>query len=133
MAATVAVVEASREAGVQHLVLVSVLGADYADADPLIRPGQDPKLGDYQANCAMPLGKQLGKKPQEVAAAIVANEAKKAAETAAVEAKKAQEQATEAAELKQMLARLGIEAWRVYRSSRPEDRGGFVVLPLSNK
>ena len=37
----------------------------------MIRPAQDPKFGDYQANCAMPLGKQLGQPPREVAAAIV--------------------------------------------------------------
>jgi arginyl-tRNA synthetase len=38
----------------------------------LIRPAQDPKFGDYQANFAMSLGKQLGKPPREVAAQIVA-------------------------------------------------------------
>ncbi len=37
----------------------------------LIRPTQDPKFGDYQANCAMPLGKQLGKPPREVAQQLV--------------------------------------------------------------
>src|SRR5438067_6917265 len=37
----------------------------------MIRPAQDPKFGDYQANFAMPLGKQLGKPPREVAAQIV--------------------------------------------------------------
>ena len=36
-----------------------------------VRASQDPKFGDYQANCAMPLGKQLGKPPREVAAEIV--------------------------------------------------------------
>lgn len=38
----------------------------------MIRPAQDPKFGDYQANFAMPLGKQLGRSPREVAAQIVA-------------------------------------------------------------
>ncbi len=38
----------------------------------MIRPAQDPRFGDYQANCAMPLGKQLGKSPREVADKIVA-------------------------------------------------------------
>ena len=38
----------------------------------MIRPSQDPKFGDYQANCAMPLGKQLGRPPRDVAAEIVA-------------------------------------------------------------
>jgi len=37
----------------------------------MIRPAQDPRFGDYQANCAMPLGKQLGKPPREIAAEIV--------------------------------------------------------------
>ena len=37
----------------------------------MIRPAQDPKFGDYQANFAMSLGKQLGKPPRDVAAEIV--------------------------------------------------------------
>src|ERR1700751_978626 len=36
-----------------------------------VRASQDPKFGDYQANCAMPLGKRLGKPPREIAAEIV--------------------------------------------------------------
>ena len=42
-----------------------------ADGDPLVQPAQDPKFGDYQSNCAMGLAKKLGRKPREVAAAIV--------------------------------------------------------------
>ena len=38
----------------------------------LVRASQDARHGDYQANCAMPLGKVLGKRPLEVAADIVA-------------------------------------------------------------
>lgn len=38
----------------------------------LIRPAQDPKFGDYQANFAMPLGKQLGRPPRDVAAQAIA-------------------------------------------------------------
>ena len=38
----------------------------------MIKPSQDPQFGDYQANCAMPLGKQLGESPREVASRIVA-------------------------------------------------------------
>jgi arginyl-tRNA synthetase len=38
----------------------------------MIRPAQDAKFGDYQANFAMPLGKQLGKPPRDVAAQIMA-------------------------------------------------------------
>ncbi len=37
----------------------------------MIRPAQDAKFGDYQANCAMPLGKQLGRPPRDIAASIV--------------------------------------------------------------
>src|SRR6188768_2702975 len=38
----------------------------------LVLPSQDAKFGDYQANCAMPLGKQLGKSPREIATQLVA-------------------------------------------------------------
>jgi arginyl-tRNA synthetase len=36
-----------------------------------VRSSQDPKFGDYQANCAMPLGKKLGKPPREIATEIL--------------------------------------------------------------
>ncbi len=51
--------------------------ADVAEPDSIdallgmIRPAQDDKFGDYQANCAMPLGKKLGKPPREIAASLV--------------------------------------------------------------
>ncbi len=38
----------------------------------MVRQSQDPTFGDYQANMAMPLGKQLGRPPRDVAAAILA-------------------------------------------------------------
>ena len=38
----------------------------------MIRRSQDARFGDYQANFAMALGKQLNKKPQELAAEVVA-------------------------------------------------------------
>lgn len=41
----------------------------------LLRPAQDPKFGDYQANFAMPLGKQLGRPPRDVAADVIATTA----------------------------------------------------------
>ncbi len=44
---------------------------DPADLLELVRRGQDPKFGDYQANMAMPLGKRLGRPPREIAAEIV--------------------------------------------------------------
>ncbi|MGE4002842.1 MAG: arginine--tRNA ligase, partial [Planctomycetaceae bacterium] len=37
----------------------------------MVRPSQDAKFGDYQANCAMPLAKQHGTNPRELAARIV--------------------------------------------------------------
>ena len=37
----------------------------------MIRPAQDARFGDYQANCAMPLGKQSGQAPREVAEQIL--------------------------------------------------------------
>lgn len=41
------------------------------DADPQIQASQDEKFGDYQSNAAMGLAKKLGRKPREVAEAIV--------------------------------------------------------------
>jgi len=38
----------------------------------MVRPTTDPRHGDYQANCAMPLAKTIGKNPRDVAAGIVA-------------------------------------------------------------
>jgi arginyl-tRNA synthetase len=37
----------------------------------MVKPAQDARFGDYQANCAMPLAKVLGRKPQELAKQIV--------------------------------------------------------------
>lgn len=45
---------------------------DSADLLEMIRPSQDPRFGDYQANFAMPLGKRLGLAPRDVAAQVVA-------------------------------------------------------------
>jgi arginyl-tRNA synthetase len=36
----------------------------------MVKPTQDARFGDYQANCAMPLAKKLGKPPREVAQTI---------------------------------------------------------------
>ena len=41
------------------------------DGDPQIQASQDENFGDYQSNAAMGLGKKLGRKPREVAEAIV--------------------------------------------------------------
>jgi arginyl-tRNA synthetase len=47
--------------------IVAAYGAQYRDADPLIRPSS---FADFQANVALPLGKRLGRPPREVAAAL---------------------------------------------------------------
>jgi arginyl-tRNA synthetase len=49
--------------------LVAELGAQHADADPLIRPSQ---FADYQSNVALPLAKAIGRPPREIAAAVAA-------------------------------------------------------------
>lgn len=46
--------------------------ADPSEMLELIRPAQDARFGDYQANCAMPLAKQLGRSPRDIAATLVA-------------------------------------------------------------
>jgi arginyl-tRNA synthetase len=49
---------------------LSGLAADPEPYVAMLRPAQDARFGDYQANCAMPLGKALGKPPREIAAEI---------------------------------------------------------------
>jgi arginyl-tRNA synthetase len=48
--------------------LVAAFGADYAGADPLIRPSS---FSDLQSNIALPLAKRLGKAPRDIANEIV--------------------------------------------------------------
>ena len=53
---------------------LATLVADSRALDELtgmLKPAQDPKFGDYQANFAMPLAKQLGKSPREVAQDLI--------------------------------------------------------------
>jgi arginyl-tRNA synthetase len=48
------------------------LAADPGPYVAMLKPAQDARFGgDYQANCAMPLGKALGKPPRDVASEIV--------------------------------------------------------------
>lgn len=47
------------------------LADDPAQLAKMVLPSQGAKFGDYQANCAMPLGKKLGKPPREIAAELV--------------------------------------------------------------
>jgi len=50
-----------------RIALGAAFGAEYADADPVIRPSA---FADYQANVALPLAKRLGRAPRDVAAEI---------------------------------------------------------------
>ena len=52
--------------------LTAALGADFAQTDPLLAVTNNPKFGDYQSNVALPLAKQLGQKPRDLATQIVA-------------------------------------------------------------
>jgi arginyl-tRNA synthetase len=51
--------------------LTSALGVEYAAIDPLLVPASNPQFGDYQANVAMGLAKQLGQAPRVIAQSIV--------------------------------------------------------------
>jgi arginyl-tRNA synthetase len=53
--------------------IVAALGTDYAGTDPLLGLSSNPKFGDYQANMAMGLSKQLGQQPRVIAQSIVDN------------------------------------------------------------
>ncbi|MEE8458227.1 MAG: hypothetical protein V3S08_00050, partial [Phycisphaerales bacterium] len=48
----------------------SVLGDDYADADPLVRVSQSPDFGDFQVNGVMKLAKQTKANPRDLAGRI---------------------------------------------------------------
>src|SRR5215472_11177159 len=48
--------------------LGAAFGADYADADPVIRPSS---FADFQSNAALPLARKLGKAPRDIADDIV--------------------------------------------------------------
>jgi arginyl-tRNA synthetase len=47
------------------------LAADPAPYLAMVKPAQDARHGDYQANCAMALAKVLGRKPRDIAEEIV--------------------------------------------------------------
>jgi arginyl-tRNA synthetase len=51
--------------------LTNAWGAEYAATDPMLVPASNPQFGDYQANVAMGLAKQLGKAPRVIAQSIV--------------------------------------------------------------
>jgi len=52
-------------------VALSDLVEDPATPLSMIKPAGNPEHGDYQANCAMPLGKELGKAPRDIADDLV--------------------------------------------------------------
>jgi len=58
------------ERGVQR-ALVEVVGPEGAGIDPLVRPTQEPRFGDYQSNVALGLAKKLGRKPRDVAESLI--------------------------------------------------------------
>ncbi len=53
-------------------VSLATVDSDTAPLLAMIRPSQDAKFGDYQANFAMPLKAKLGKAPQQIAADVIA-------------------------------------------------------------
>jgi arginyl-tRNA synthetase len=56
--------------GLFHQALAGLV-ADAAPYSSQVKPAQNPQHGDYQANCAMALAKQLSQKPRDVAQKIV--------------------------------------------------------------
>src|SRR6185295_3446009 len=48
--------------------LGAAFGAEYADADPVIRPSS---FADFQSNAALPLARKLGRAPRDIAADII--------------------------------------------------------------
>lgn len=51
--------------------LLAAIGEAARNVDPLVKPASDAKFGDYQCNVAMSLGKTLGRKPRDIAQAVV--------------------------------------------------------------
>ena len=54
-------------------VLADMLSGHDAEPDPMLKPTQDPKFGDYQSNSAMILAKRLKRNPRELAAKIISH------------------------------------------------------------
>lgn len=55
----------------QFAVALAPMTPKAADYALHVRPAQDPKFGDYQANCAMPLKGELGGNPRDIAQRII--------------------------------------------------------------
>jgi arginyl-tRNA synthetase len=60
-----------RERFARALMTLGIDASELPGLLALVLPSQDAKFGDYQANCAMPLGKRLAKPPREIAAQII--------------------------------------------------------------
>ncbi len=57
------------QAAIQSAI-AAVVGEEHREVDPGIRPSQNPKFGDYQANFAMKLAKQLETDPRKLAVKV---------------------------------------------------------------
>src|SRR5258708_3908080 len=55
----------------RFLTALGGLADDPVPLAAMVKPAQDAKFGDYQANCAMPLAKQRGVNPRDLAAQII--------------------------------------------------------------
>jgi arginyl-tRNA synthetase len=66
MNATIALLKARLEQA-----LIAAFGAEMAGTDPILVPASNPKFGDYQANVAMSLAKNLGMAPRAIAEQII--------------------------------------------------------------
>ena len=66
--------EAQLRAAMERALPEAAVEASQAGAplDPQLVPASKPEFGDFQANGALPLAKPLGRKPRDIAAAIVA-------------------------------------------------------------
>ncbi|MEO0375932.1 MAG: arginine--tRNA ligase [Cyanobacteria bacterium P01_A01_bin.17] len=53
--------------------LTVAFGPEFSETDPILGVASNPRFGDYQANVALPLAKQLGQPPRQIAEAIVRN------------------------------------------------------------
>ncbi|MEX0613481.1 MAG: arginine--tRNA ligase, partial [Pirellulales bacterium] len=61
-----------RDRFAQALAALGISDAELLSLLAMVLPSQDAKFGDYQANCAMPLGKRQSKPPREIAGQLVA-------------------------------------------------------------
>lgn len=55
----------------RFLSALASLSDDPVPLAAMVKPAQDARFGDYQANCAMPLAKQRGMNPRDLAAQII--------------------------------------------------------------